>query len=214
MEKRLLKLLFCLLLPFTSGATSSFTLEEPEAEWLEIVAGFKEAKTLRGRFEETRTNPFHRVPKRFEGTIRWKACLGFSLQYAHPSRTVISITRDTMRVDRDGEIRSIGTGDGQAQVIALISRLFLWDLDWIAREFSSSGELEKGNGWKLELVPRDPTYSETFDKLVVQGDTNQLDLITLDLRAGRTVEIKLDDIERDVCFSESELNMAFLLDDG
>lgn len=213
MEKRLLKLLFCLLLPFTSGATSSFTLEEPEAGWLEIVAGLKEAETLRGRFEETRTNPFHRVPKRFEGTLRWKAGLGFSLQYSQPSRTVISITRDTMRIERDGEIRSIGTEEGQAQVIALISRLFSWDLDWIAREFSSSGKLEKGTGWKLELVPRDPSYSENFDKLFVEGNTNRLDRIALDLRAGRTVEIKLDEIERDVCFSESELNMAFLLND-
>jgi hypothetical protein len=118
-----------------------------------------------------------------------------------------------MRIDRDGEIRSIGTEEGQAQVIALISKLFSWDLHWIAHEFSSSGELDEDNGWKLELVPRNPSYSQTFDKLVVEGNANRLDHITLDLRAGRTVEIKLDDTERDVCFSESELHMAFLLND-
>ena len=160
---------------------------------------------IRSRFEEARSNPFHRLPKRFEGVIRWDPEIGLSLYYFKPSELIINILPRGVFAGRpDQEIEPIA-GSEQESVMLLFSKLFNWDVSWLARNFSTEGEMGEDGNWKISLRPDDGDLAGKLDRIDLEGQGGLLNRILLDLRNGRTVEISLSGQERPAPVDETEL---------
>ena len=208
-------LIFSFLLAGTPvPAAEALDLTDPPPAWAEVLDCLEAVDSVRSRFEEIRSNPFHRVPRRFEGVIRWNPAYGLSIHYLEPREMVISITGEAIRLTREGETRTLGSAAEEPEVLSLLSRFFSWDRDWLAQHFSTSGDRGADGSWSLQLVPDSERFSGALTKIVIEGTDCLLRRIVMDLKAGRIVETRLADQEPDASFSKEELETAFPAHDG
>lgn len=209
MEKIVLIFLLLLAAALPSLEGRSFTLEEPTAKWTAVVEGLRNAAPIRSRFNEERSNPFHRHSRQFEGTIRWDSKLGLSISYEDANPVVVNITEDALYISKEGETRNLAFESEQSQVMTLFSRLFSWDVDWLSGNFDTAGEMDEASNWTLKLAPIDEEMTAFINRLTLEGTADYLTRITMDLRGGRAIRISLSQQQHHACFSDDELEEAY-----
>ena len=200
-----------LLLTMVAGrlGADTFTLKDPPPAWHAVLQELDSDQPVKSAFEELRRNPFHRLPRRFMGHLWWDQNHGLSLQYEKPGQLTINIVADGVYMGRPGETMKSLPAEQQEEVMQLFSRLFSWDVEWLDAEFSTEGEISDGNEWTLRMRPKDEELSAKLNRIDLHGEDKVLRSILLDLRAGRTVEIRLSQQERPDAFTPEELQTAY-----
>jgi len=191
------------------AAGEPIRLDQPPPGWLPILESLGSGQPVRCQFEELRKNPFHKLPRRFEGRMWWHPGIGLSLYYEQPSQLIVNILPEGVLMGRPGEEMKPMPGRDQQEVMVLFSRLFSWDVDWLATHFSAEGSLLGDGEWKLSLRPEDETLSRALTRIDLAGGHGVLQSIFLDLHGGRTVEIRLSAQYRGPDLETKELKHAF-----
>jgi hypothetical protein len=189
-------------------------LDAPDPAWAPVFAGLASAGPVRCRFEEERRNPFHKLPKRFAGSMWWDPRMGLCLYYQQPSRLIVNVLPGGVLLGRPDEPLEPLPGSEQQQVMLLFSRLFNWDVEWLSANFETDGELDGSGGWRLSLRPLDAELAGKLTRIDLDGGNGKLQRIFLDLRGGRTVEIRLSEQTRVDRLSGEEISTAFPNHDG
>lgn len=190
-------------------ADESFRLDQPPPAWAGLLETFAENRPVHSRFTEVRSNPFHRVPRRFSGEIAWHPEIGLSLRYTAPSDLTVNILPQGVFIGRAGaKPRSLPQGE-QQEVMLLFSKLFSWDTAWLAENFASEGKPPGPEGWTLVLRPREETFSRSLTLIRLSGAGEQVESIFIDLKGGKTVEVSLEDPQRPDTLTEEQTARAF-----
>ena len=169
---------------------------------------------IKCRFEELRHNPFHKLPKRFKGRMWWDPAIGLCLYYEQPSELRINILPEGVFIGRPDEPPEPIPGNGQDDVMKLFSKLFNWDVAWLAATFSTEGKMEDTGTWQLQFRPLEEDLSQQVRRMDLRGESGLLTRIYLHLRGGRKIEIRLSDQARLCQLDEETLRRAFPNHDG
>jgi hypothetical protein len=184
-------------------------LKNPPKTWALVFDELATPGALKCRFEEARTNPFHRLPKRFEGRMFWEPEIGLCLFYEDPSPLLVNVLPDGVLMGRPREALQPLPGNRQEEVMALFSKLFTWDVDWLAANFTAEGGIADTGEWELSLRPAGDDSGNSLTRIDLEGQNGLLERIHLDLRHNRTVEISLSGQTRTCRLSNSEISLAF-----
>jgi hypothetical protein len=205
-------LLFLMAATWCTGAP--IQLDSPPPEWEPVFAELGKPGPVKCWFEESRRNPFHKLPKRFAGNMWWDPGIGLCLDYQKPSQLLVNVLPSGVMVGRPGDPLKPLPGSEQQQVMVLFSKLFNWDAAWLSENFAVDGEFSDASNWRLELRPTGGDLSKRLTRIDLDGGENQLQRIYLDLRGGRTVEIRLSGQARVCKLSKEEIQQAFPNHDG
>lgn len=165
-------------------------LTAPPCEWKPVIDALAANSPVKSAFEETRTNPFQKRPRRFKGNIFWHPEHGLSLHYSSPAQVKINISEQSVYLFRQDEPPRRINIDGEDPALSLFFRLFDWDTEWLAESFLISGELEQ-SGWQLQLRPLDESARRKLSRIDLNGSGKLLQSIRLDFPGGREVRIRL-----------------------
>lgn len=196
MEKALTVLIAAMILPFcTLAEPVDLDLSSPPPEWLRVLEKLASNAPVKTGFEELRSNPFHKRPRRFNGEIFWHQEHGLSLQYEDPAEIKINMSLDGVTLYRPEQPpKSIEIPDDNPG-LSLFFKLFSWDIAWLVENFRVNGEMDNST-WKLQLRPLDPQSSKKLSRIDLKGEDDILQSILLDFPGGRKISIRLFDQER------------------
>ena len=191
MEKKLLILLcFFIFKALQANSAVPVDLSTPPLELATILERLNSGEAFKSQFVESRENPFHNRPKRFEGHIYFHPQEGLCLDYTKPSflRLIVS-DKQILMLRADQEPRIIQSPDESAFII-MISRLFEWEIEWIQQSFATTAQLDD-NSWKLILSPNEGFMSRQISKIELSGVSGELESIKLHFRGNRDLTINL-----------------------
>ncbi len=196
MEKALTVLIAALILPFcTLAKPVDLDLSSPPPEWQQVLGKLSSNDPVKTGFEELRSNPFHKRPRRFNGEIFWHQEHGLSLQYVDPGKIKINMSQDGITLYRPGKPPKNMEIPDDNPGLSLFFKLFSWDIAWLVENFSINGEMDDST-WKLQLRPLDPQSSKKLSRIDLKGEEDILQSILLDFPGGRKVSIRLLNQER------------------
>ncbi len=196
MEKALTILAASLVLPLLALAEPvELDLLAPPPEWKQVLDQLATEDPVKTGFEELRTNPFHKRPRRFNGDIFWHSEFGLSLQYEDPAEIKINMSQNGVTLYRPEEDPKQMEIPEDNPGMSLFFKLFDWDISWLIENFSIIGEMDD-SAWKLQLRPLDQQSSKTLSRIDLKGEADILQSILLDFPGGRKISIRLFDQER------------------
>ena len=169
-------------------------LTNPPPEWNGVLEALASNHPVKATFEESRTNPFHKRPRRFNGEIFWHPDYGLSLHYASPGEMKINISEKQVMLYRKEDPPRRLEMDEENPALGMFFRLFDWDMTWLDKSFSISGNINESE-WNLQLRPYDELARKKLSRIDLDGADNLLQAIRLDFPGGREVRIKLSDQE-------------------
>lgn len=190
--ENLLKILFLLQVcpVLLMGNPVALNLSDPPCQWKPILDTLAAAQPVKCSFEEARSNPFHKRPKRFKGEIFWYPGNGLCLQYLSPSKMKINISKDSVTVYRKDESPRILDLADNDPALSIFFKLFDWDMDWLNENFQFAGELNEEE-WLIVLRPIDEQSKKKLSRIDLKGIGTVLESISLDLSAGKEILITL-----------------------
>lgn len=209
MVKRIPILLAIVCAQVPAMASEPVDLADPSPEWATVFEALQQPGSIKTCFAETRRNPFHRLPRRFAGVIRWVPDRGLSIHYTEPREVIIAVTPESITITRDGESRRESFMEEDGGFLTLIPRLLAWDMAWLSQHFIPAGDISGEDGWELTLSPSGKLFSESISRMVLNGNGGMLQTITLHARGGRIIEIRLLETAIDPAFTPEELEQAF-----
>jgi hypothetical protein len=189
-------------------------LDTPPEEWKAILQELSKDSPIKCQFEELRHNPFHRLPKRFNGRMWWNPNIGLCLYYEQPSELRINILEDGIFVGRPDEPSKPLPDNGQDEVLDLFTKLFNWDVKWLVATFAVDGDLENTGQWHLQFRPLESNVMQQLRRMELNGEGGLLNQISLYLRGGRKIEIHLSEQSRIFRLDDEDLLRAFPDRDG
>ena len=169
-------------------------LADPPCEWAGVLHALASNTPVKSAFEELRTNPFHKRPRRFKGNIFWHPDFGLSLQYTSPGELKINISSKHVILYRKDDPPRRMDVDTDNPALGMFFKLFDWDMAWLGENFTIAGELDD-SGWELQLRSKDDRARSKLSRIDLEGVDDLLKSIRLDFPAGREVRIKLSEQE-------------------
>lgn len=209
MELRYLCLLILWLAAPLMCKGEPLDLVRPPAEWLPLFEQLQVKQPMQVEFTELRRNPFHRVARRFIGTVRWDPALGLSIQYREPTEMVMRISEQGLVVIRGGKAVQAELGRDQEELLLLFARIFAWDAGWLQQRFEVDGELQPAGDWRLDMRVVSDALKGSLWSLVLEGELGKLRGIGLSLSGGRTVRMRMEEARFIEAFCPEILAEAF-----
>lgn len=194
-------LLFACLLPALRA--------DPADAWAPRFARLQANTPLLSTFTEARHYPFRRVPLALTGELRFDPAHGLSLHYLTPETyTLIVDPAGLLMRDERGRERT-APPDHRAQATALaLLHLMRFDLAALQQTFDLSGDPTNAP-WRLHLIPRDPTLSDTLGTLTVTGQDDRVTTILMAQSPRQFIEITVTSATPRVTFSPADLARFF-----
>lgn len=190
MEKVLAMIIPFLTIQLAAEAAMEVDLLNPGCELREFIAVLQSDVPVKSDFEELRSNPFQRRPRRFEGTIYWHPVHGLSLEYSSPASTRINVDKEKITISKPGgPPRQLVVGEENA-ALGIFLKLFDWDAQWIADNFETEADFS-GNVMELRLRPLDQQMRSRLNGIILQVGEKVLNSIELDLSGQKEILIRL-----------------------
>ncbi len=190
MEKVLAIIVPLIGLQWAALATTEVDLLNPDCEVRGILQSLESSEPVKSDFLELRSNPFHRLPRRFKGTIYWHPDYGLSLDYNSPVSTRINVDREQVTILKPGDPPRQLTVSDENPALGMFLKLFDWDTRWIAGNFTT-GITHEDAEVVLRLEPKDDEIAKRLNGIILKLKNKILDSIELDLSGQREIQIRL-----------------------
>lgn len=167
-------------------------VSSPSADWQALFAQMHAVERVAAPFEELRTFTFRKEPKRYRGVFRKEADGRVSLAYTEPEAMVLHIGEGFAYYRKgDGAIRRILNSNTRSDALALMPRLFNFDLVPIAGHYEISGRID-GEAWHL-LFSAKAADDLPYQRMLVSGRGSAVERIKLSKSETQQVVIEMGD---------------------